>query len=470
MAANYSYPTTGSPHDNHVDESCYRVRIFPGPPTPSSSPPPPPPSPFPPKPSHLCKIAVVGDAQVGKSSIVHKFIHRHCANHCHTIDINSHGNERNKFDLGTSLTNNNNGGGGAASYNSMGTSSFQSGGRFYGGGERGEQPTLADYYKKDITIWSEQDDESSSIHEDGAAQQKTNSICIRVQCWDMNIPSQFIRPPPQQQTSTPINELDSYSCNTQSVTSDLPSPMYNTSIAESLRQLIHRVDAIVIVCRCPIPPTTFTTTSSSSQHCFANSSNASYVSHTTDISSSGTGGLVGWPELDALQQQIQSYTSFLREDNHCNNEQSQQEEQTKQNQDKQRRKASIFVLLSCADLAMGEYSPRQYVKLSNRMDNICNQCGVASWRMGTCIDTRNDGFGTIDEMHTQQQQHEKEWQPQPQTQQKSTTLNVLQRMMKQQLHLMEDMEDAIERIFIDMIRSLVVVKEKENKGKSEDQS
>ena len=170
--------------------------------------------------------------------------------------------------------------------------------------------------------------------------------------------------------------------------------------------------------------------------------------------------VIGWPELDSLQNQIRSYTSFLRDGNINDNiEQLRQQEQATKQQEKQRQQPIIFLLLSCADLAAGEYSPRQYVKLSNRMDELCNECGVASWRMGTCIDTRNnDGCGSscIDELSTTAQQR-----------QRRSSLNLLQRMMKQQVHLMEDMEDAIEGIFVDMISQVLVGRREEERRKTE---
>lgn len=469
MTADFYYrsTTTCLPHEQHVDDSCYRVRIFPGPISSSSStPPPPPPSSLPPKPSHLCKIAVVGDALVGKSSIVQKLIHRHYVGHRyqHNIELDGINESGNKSNIGSSPTINFNGG--ATSYNSMGTSSFPSGGRYcHGGVERGDQSTFAEYYKKDITIWSECNDKSSNAHDvkKSITLQNTNPICIRVQCWDMNIPPQFIHPLPIQ-TPTPIHELDPYHCDTQSVSSDLQTPIYNdhnNSIAESLLQLIKQVDGILIVCRCPPPPTTITTSSLNPPHYVTNSSNASYVSHTTDVSSSGMGASVlGWPELDSLQNQIRSYTSFLRDGNINDNiEQLRQQEQATKQQEKRRQQPIIYLLLSCADLAAGEYSPRQYVKLSNKMDELCNECGVASWRMGTCIDTRNnDGCGSssIDELSTTAQQR-----------QRRSSLNLLQRMMKQQLHLMEDMEDAIEGIFVDMIYQVLVGRREEERRKTE---
>jgi hypothetical protein len=522
--------TTRFPPEKFVDESCYRVRIFPSPSSWSSScntpPPPPPPSSLPPKPSHLCKIAVVGDARVGKTSIVQKFIRRQyvVVNHPQfqhdTINITGIDESGMKEDdLNTSSPTNNpntNTTGGAATSSSMGTSSFQSGGRYhhhhggggwYGSEQGGEQQpsSWAEYYKKDITLLSECNCETpphthhvvgttSSLPPQQTAQ---HPICIRVQCWDMNIPPQLLShsAPSTPQALIPpmmMNEVDSYSSfNTQSVHSNFPTPITynneynsssnnnnnnnNSSISESLLQLIKRVDGILIVCRCPLPPATttiITNASSSNQtYYYANSSNASNVSHTTDdVSSSAVGGGGGaaaavgsWPELETLHKTIQAYTSFLVNNFNHDQQQQQQQQENEHWQEKRGRRVqpAVFVLLSCADLAAGEYSPRQYVKLSNRMDEICNQCGVASWRMGTCMNnTRNeDGCSSYSTMETIISTTTTNT-----SQQRRTSLTLLNRMMKQQLLLMEDMEDAIEGIFMDMISQVLVGKRDEKRS------
>ena len=66
-----------------------------------------------------------------------------------------------------------------------------------------------------------------------------------------------------------------------------------------------------------------------------------------------------------------------------------------------------------------------------KMQDICQNCGIDSWKMGTCMDS---SIGTIDENYSQNQQY-----------------TMLHRMLQQQSQILEDMEDAIESAFIEMI-------------------
>ena len=154
-----------------------RVRVIPGSSLPPSHTIPKPPATPPPKPSHLCKIAIVGDAYCGKSSLVQKFIHRRYANSSNSGDnvegetcdgdtANTNGATSFGNSLGTSL--------GATSYEAM-------------------EPTLADYYKKDVTIYDDHQIIIDNNIKPQSQDEQRKSVCIRVQCWDMNLHQHFIK-------------------------------------------------------------------------------------------------------------------------------------------------------------------------------------------------------------------------------------------------------------------------------------
>ncbi|KAL7538795.1 hypothetical protein ACHAXR_012389 [Thalassiosira sp. AJA248-18] len=358
-------------HSNSGKSVASRVRVLPSSSLALPTPPSPPLAP-PPKPLHLCKIAVVGDPYSGKSSLIQKFIHRIYANH---NAVNENRGE--KCDGGG--TNNTNGAASATSNSittSLGATTFD-----------GLESTLAEYHKKDVTIWynSSQESKSAPSCRDG---NNEAPVCVRVQLWDMNVHQHF--------TNQQNNESDVHSIH--SASSSLVPPGHNTNIAPLL-PLLKRINGMMIVYRCPLPP-------SSS---FSHSSNASYASHASNASCSE------WPELDLLEQRIRQWTKYLRD---------------QLNYEKQQR-PSIFVLLSCADLAIADYSPKQWMQLSVRMKDVCNNCEIDSWKMGTCMDNRSSD---IDEGYSQNHQSK-----------------LLQRMMEQQRQMLEDMEDAIEASFIDMI-------------------
>jgi len=352
-------------HSSGGNIASSRVRVIPGSSL-SSLPTPSPPSYSPPKPTNLCKIAVVGDEFCGKSALVQKFIHRRYAT--------SNGADCEENCDGDTNTN----GAASATGNSIGTSL----GASFGASYDGLESTLAEYYKKDITIWEDQID-NNQTNENGQRENETleqKAVCIRVQLWDMNIH--------QQQNDTDID-----SC-THSVHSEC-SALRNANVSRLL-PLLKRVNGILIVCRCPLPP------SSASQ-----SSIASCASHASNASCSE------WPALDLLEQQIQRWMIFIHDQ--------------EVNDEKQR--PPTFALLSCADLAIVGYSPREWMRLSVRMQDICKKWGIESWRMGTCMDASSN---TIDGNHPQQS-------------------TLLKRMIQQQKQILEDTEDAVEVAFIDLI-------------------
>ena len=335
-----------------------------------STPPPPPPTTPPPKPTHLCKIAILGNANVGKSSLVQKFIHRRYAN---STSIG-------ETDLLN--VNNTNGESSTTTFNSLGTSNT------FGGSTLTTEQTLADYYKKDVTIWYNDNDQD---------QVKKSTVCIRVQCWDMNI-----QQPHDQQI---IDDLITTDNDVQSVqSSTITTSPRNANINASLLPLLKRIIGLIIVCKCPLP--------SSSNNV---SSNASYVSYASNLSCKDDND---WMELDLLEQEIKHWITFMKD--------HQEEEGTN---NKQHNRPLMYVILSCADLAVAGYSPREWMQLSIRMQEICHNYGISSWKISTCMDT------TSSSDNEEQIRQSK----------------ILQRMMTQQKQILEDMEDGIEASFIEII-------------------
>ena len=135
-----------------VGNSGNNNRILSGSVLPSTIPHPPPPSSPPPNPTHICKIAILGDVACGKSSLIHKFIHRRYATPNQSCCIGDDNDNREKYGHGTTQS-------AAASYNSLGTTSL--GTTTIGGYEDAGRLALADYYKKNVTIWDHYNNNSN---------------------------------------------------------------------------------------------------------------------------------------------------------------------------------------------------------------------------------------------------------------------------------------------------------------------
>lgn len=367
-------------------------RIFSGSLIPPTIPLPPPPSYPPPKPTHICKISVLGDASCGKSSLIRKFIHRKYATSSQSSIVNDDNDNRKEVCNNDEVKYGNDGKTepvAAASCNSFGTTSL--GTTTIGGCEEAGL-ALADYYKKDVTIWDDHNKKDGNNQDEDI-----KSVCIRGQCWDINIELS-----PKQQTI----ELDN-----QSITSESSLRRCRKHSASSniipLLPLFKKMNGIIIVCRCPLRP------------CYTSvSSNVSLASIISNASGSD------WPELDYVEEQIRSWSSFIhdiiKDDHH-----------DKLHQQQQQQKITFFVILTCADLVIN-YSPREWITLSIRMQDICNACNINSWKMGSCINTSTllDIPGTIFHQNKNQQLH---------------------RMVQQQYRLLQDMEDGIEAAFIDLM-------------------
>jgi len=366
---------------NNISES--RVRVKCGLSLSTTKPPPPPPTTPPPKPTHLCKIAILGNANVGKSSLVQKFINRRYAN----------SNSVGETDL-LNVNNNTNGESSTTTFNSLGTSNT-----FGGGSALTTEPTLADYYKKDVTIWYNDNDNDIQIPQD---QGKKPTVCIRVQCWDMNIQqSQYEQ---QQQIIDDLTDNDVQSVQSSTITT---SPR-NANINASLLPLLKRINGLIIVCKCPLPPSNNI------------SSTSSYVSYASNLSCKDDSD---WMELDLLEQEIKQWITFMKD--------HQEEEGTN---NKQLNRPLMYVVLSCADLAVAGYSPREWMQLSMRMQEICHNYGISSWKISTSMDTTSSSDNGVE-----------------QQQQSLRQSKILQRMMTQQKQILEDMEDGIEASFIELI-------------------
>jgi len=351
--------------DDNIRSSS-RVRVVPGSSLSLLPTPPPPPAYPPPKPTNLCKIAVVGDACCGKSAAVQKLVYRRYACCDGGGGTNANGT--------ASATSNSVG-------TSLGTTSY---------GYEGVEPTLAEYHKKDITLSSHYgannqiniNDPGQDIGDDILDQR---AVCTRLQLWDMNIQQNFFNLKPESDTN--------------SLTHSVHSGPLNRNIGPLLT-LLKRVNGIIIVCRCPLPSSSFSESSVTS--CKTYSSRASCSE---------------WPELDNLEEEIKYWKAFL--DDELSNEKPQ--------------RRCISILLTCADLAVLGYSPNNWIQLSVRMQDICEKYDLDPWKMGTCMDTSSNAFDG----------NNLQYEP--------TTM--LQRMMQQHKQLLRDLEDDIDAAFIDLVSS-----------------
>jgi hypothetical protein len=212
--------------------------------------------------------------------LIHKFIHRKYATPNQSCIGDDYDNREEVCNSGTAQS-------AAASYNSLGTTSL---GTTTIGGYEEAGLALADYYKKDVTIWDQQNNanENTTNHHDD--EDEVKSICIRVQCWDINIE---LLPPKQQQQSSVLDD--------QSIASE-SSPRHCRKHSASsniipLLPLFKKMNGIIIACRCPIRP------------CYTSvSSNVSLASIISNASGSD------WPELDYVEEQIRSWSSFIHDD------------------------------------------------------------------------------------------------------------------------------------------------------------
>lgn len=393
-----------------------RVRILPGSRLPSNAPPPPPPSSPPLKPSHLCKIAVVGDAYAGKSALVRRFIDRRYASDSSlapsAVPITpkgGDGGEAQCLDGGVSLA------------SSIGTS--------FGPSITTLEPTLAEYHKKDVTIY-----DTNNETEEG----KEKSVCIRVQVWDMNL-----------QQNSPRDDISS----AISIHSASSSPRYNMNSIGPLLPLLKRIHGVIIACRCPLPPSSFLHSSAASV--------ASHASNTSNMTSA-------WPELDLLEHSIDRWVHFLRDNVFNQQKQSETKHQSEE-------EPCLFVLLNQADQVVTEFSPNEWMKLSARMQTICSRHGIVSWKLGSCMSAssfgdkrgvvnRLDSGLSIDENEGMNEFGERTLQQPTQSHGGNPQIHnlikhephqhqylLLQRMWQQQKQMLEEMEDAIETTFTEMI-------------------
>ena len=423
------------PYDHHFDFNiertdaipASRVRVLPG----SflsfdSSTTPPPPSFPPPKPSHLFKIAVVGDASTGKSSLVRKFIHRRYAGESDSASVSL------KADSSVG-----GGNGDAGSQCTDGASSAASFGASVASSIPALEPTLADYYKKDVTIWDagrtrpSNDSPKGIVGSSDAAlirpPSERKQVCIRVQLWDVNV----------HLTDSPDLEPN-YSSSHPPIR---PAPRNDDAIAP-LIPLLTRIHGVIIVCRCPPLP---------------------HSSPKYDA----------WPELDVLERRIHRWMRFLRDVRNTRQRRNPEPFVPPPNdapQDRNGRDEScISVLLNHADEAATTYSQKEWMRLSSRMQLICKKNGIDSCKSGTCIDSdwaidgESDGLEELDDDDddvddsvsrvSRRSGRSRKSPPSPHLPQEQYLL--LQRLWQRQKETMEDLEDAVEGTVVDMISLLL---------------
>lgn len=451
-----------------------RIRVLPGSALSLPAPPPPPSQP-PPQPVHLCKIAVLGDTSSGKSSLVDKFLLRKSisANHYPNPD----GSSSSVHWCNASATSN--GTFGSALGASLGPSSVE--------------PTLAEYYKKDISLKRSRKNNERNNNQQQHDDDETT--CVRAQVWDINVPQSAIisnqRGSNQNNSNSPEYISSSNSVNStsslmsSSPTMTQPQDYYNNnndnlaSLAPLL-PLLKRINGIIIACQCPSPPSTTTTILPSS----SNASHTSYNSQTSHNNRRSNGvdnktHHVEWAELDLLERQIANWINFIKSissinggantsssnsDSSSNNNNNNGSSTTNSsNGNTSQYPYNIFVILTFADLAITEYSPKEWMKVSVKMEEICAKFGIHSWRMGTCVSSSsgsgsssnnsvsNDNNNNISSSSSNSSGVEKGDREAENNNVISTQQRLFQRMARQQQQIMEEMEDGVEASFIDLI-------------------
>ena len=330
----------------------------------------------------------------------------------------------------------------------------------------GLEPTLAEYFKKDVTIARDCNNDTKIKKDDGKnmaenidsinrkelhssqnSQMQQKGVCIRVQLWDMNIHQYLNTSINNNNNNTNHHSSASSAHSLHSVSSS--SSRHATNNIAPLLPLLKRINGIIIACRCPLPPSS--TSFSSVGVC--TTTNPSHVNKSK------------WPEMDALEERIQQWAHFIRD--------------TVSNHAKDISKdgpTAIFVLLTHADQVMaiansastnnfvssdrsdiflngsakGVYSPMEWDQLTKRMHTLCKECGIDSWRAGTCLDSSTVDFGrnsaSTNETKDDFTKNCNESNKLPQSQ-----LSQLQNDQQRTKQMVEDMEDAIETTFIDML-------------------
>jgi len=405
-----------------------RIRVLPGSALSLSAPPPPPSQP-PPQPVHLCKIAVLGDSSSGKSSLVDKFLLRKSIPAHHQ---NPDGGSISSVHwCNASATSN--GTFGSALGASLGPSSVE--------------PTLAEYYKKDITLRRVRGKKQQ--HDD-------ETTCVRAQVWDINIPQSAIinnqrfhnnksDSSEHISSSNSINSTTSLMASSPTMSQAQHHNCNNNNLANltPLLPLLKRINGIIIACQCPSPPSSTVLLPSS------NSSHTSYHSQTSHNVNVNNSNQVEWAELDFLEVQIANWINFIKSISSINGSastSSSSEDGSSRNDNISQYPYKIFVILTFADLAVTEYSPKEWMRVSVKMEEICVKFGIHSWRMGTCVsssETNNNSNGVA--------KGNKESEENNLISKQQRQYGLFQRMARQQQQIMEEMEDGVETSFIDLI-------------------
>ena len=285
-----------------------RIRVLPSSQYPHGASLPSPPRSRPMKPSKLCKIAVLGDVNSGKSSLIQKFVHREYATKATSTRSNNGSPENNR------AANSNNDGYSAASSlhdTSLGTNllslpstlrtavnTLDSSGESY------------EYSKKDVTLYH-----------DG------HEICVRVQLWDVNL------------NLSADDNLDA---------ADVAHGTHHHDNRRSIISLLDKCHVFVLAIRVP-------SRSPTGSNAVNNLSSANSVASASHYSILGD-----WPELDLVEQRIQAWSKFLVDYN------------INDFTGRASTFRCISIVLTHADEIISTYSPRNWMDLSSRMEKNCS--------------------------------------------------------------------------------------------------
>eukprot|EP00985_Skeletonema_marinoi_P006592 scaffold2853_cov108-Skeletonema_marinoi.AAC.2 len=317
------------------------------------------------------------------------------------------------------------------------------------------------------------------------------TTCVRAQVWDINVPQSAIinnqgnnsnnisnnSNSPEDTLSSSNSVNSTFSITSSPTATNTPQKQQHNNADNNLANLapllplLKRINGIIITCQCPSPTSTTIPLPSS------NTSHASYHSQPSSNKSNTNNG--EWAELDLLEVQIANWVRFIKSHVALNGGGSgssynngsgtpNSNNGSSSNNSSSNNPYKVFVILTFADLAITEYSPKEWMRVSVKMEEICAKFGIYSWRMGTCVcsgdcdvaenyncdssSVGNDGGGDRDHDGVGAENNNNFIvKQQQQRQQQKRQYGLLQRIAQQQQQLMEEMEDSVEALFIDTI-------------------
>ena len=346
------------------------------------------------------------------------------------------------------------------------------------------EQSLAEYHKKDISLKrrSRKKDRRRQRDDNNGDEDETTTTCVRAQVWDINVPQAAIHIN-KNNSNDPTSSQDyitscyssNYSVSSKSSIMTYPYPqdhlknnhinncLDTNKLVTSLLPLLKRINGIIIACQCPLPP------SSSSILPSSNVSHASYNSSSIQSTSNIRSNAGEWAELDLLEKHIASWMDFINTNLNSNGAKKFGSGSSGYNNSSP---YTIFVILTFADWAITEYSPKEWMRLSVKMEEICTKFKIHSWRMGTsvsssgggdggssggsCENNDRSGIGNVEKHMDDEKLAETEQKITKETillskRQQRQHHGLFQRMARQQQDMMEEMEDSVEAAFIDMI-------------------